>query len=54
MKYIVKKRKTLNERIMDAYDRGYRDGYKVGTTDWALYEHDMEIMREERKEVGTL
>lgn len=54
MKFVVKKRQKLNERIMNAYDRGYQDGYAIGIAEWKDYEKDMETMREERKEVGTI
>ena len=53
MKYIVKKRQKILERIMAAYDRGYHDGYEVGTRDWNAYEKDMADIAEERKEVGV-
>lgn len=52
--FSVKKRKKLNERILDAYDRGYQDGYEIGIAEWKDYEKDMETMREERKEIGVL
>lgn len=53
MKYIVKKRQTLIERILDAYNRGFQDGYEVGLKDWDAYEKDMADIAEERKEIGV-
>ena len=52
--FTVKKRQKLNERIMNAYDRGFKDGYDCRDMEWFDYEQDMEIMREERKEIGVV
>lgn len=32
-------------QLIAAYNRGYADGYAVGTQEWADYEKDMEDMR---------
>lgn len=53
MKFVLKKRQKLIERILDAYDRGYHDGYEIGIAEWKDYEKDMADMAEERKEVGV-
>lgn len=52
-KLTIRKKQTMNERLMAAYDRGYRDGYEVGLRDWDAYEKDMADIAEERKEVGV-
>ena len=50
--FIVKKRKKLNERILDAYDKGFADGYETGIAELEDFKLDMEFMAAERKEVG--
>ena len=52
--FTVKKRQKLIERILDAYDKGFRDGYEIGLSDWQAYEKDMADMAEERKEIGVI
>ena len=54
MKYTIKKRQNLIQRIMDAYDRGFKDGYDCRDMEWFDYEQDMADMAEERKEIGVL
>ena len=54
MKFVVKKRMKWNERLMDAYDRGFKDGYETGMLEYRDYVLDMEEMRTERKEVGIV
>ena len=52
-KLTIRKKQTMNERLMAAYDRGYQDGYEIGLRDWDAYEKDMADIAEERKEVGV-
>ena len=47
MKYTIKKRQKLVERIMDAYDRGFADGYETGMKEYWDYVNDMEEMKQE-------
>lgn len=51
-RFSVKKRKKLNERILDAYDKGFADGYETGIAELEDFKLDMEFMAAERKEVG--
>ena len=51
-RFSVKKRKKLNERILDAYDKGFADGYETGIAELEDFKLDMEFMDTERKEVG--
>ena len=53
-KLTIVKRQNLNQRIMDAYDKGFHDGYSCRDMEWFDYEKDMEEMREERKEIGVI
>lgn len=50
--FIVKKKKKLNERILEAYDKGFADGYETGIAELEDFKLDMEFMAAERKEVG--
>ena len=51
-RFTVKKRAKLNQRLMDAYDRGFADGYETGTRELEDFKLDMEFMAAERREVG--
>ena len=51
-RFTVKKRVKLNQRLMDAYDRGFADGYETGTRELEDFKLDMEFMAAERREVG--
>ena len=42
---------NLAKLLIDAYNRGYADGYAVGTHDYAAYEQDMEMMRNAENEL---
>ena len=36
---------NLEQLLIDAYNRGYSDGYAVGIREYADYEADMEMMK---------
>ena len=48
-KLTLKSRKTLNERMMDAYNRGFSDGYETGIREYWDYVNDMEEMKQEAR-----
>ena len=35
----------MREKILEAYNKGFQDGYEAGSCDYKLYEQDMEAMR---------
>lgn len=35
--------------LIAAYNRGFADGYAIGTKEWNDYEEDMKLMREEEE-----
>lgn len=37
---------SFNLQLIAAYQRGYEDGYKIGTKEWSDYERDMESMKD--------
>ena len=39
----------LAGELIEAYNRGFSDGYECGLKDWHLYEQDMKKMREEEE-----
>ena len=53
-KLTIKSKKSWMERLMDAYDKGFHDGYETGMLEYRDYVLDMEEMKDERKEVGVV
>ena len=37
----------LNQKLIEAYNRGWKDGYETGLDDALLFEKDMERLKEE-------